>query len=62
MSPKSAPRFPSEKPSEHASLPGSYWSVDANKSVDDAKAYYRTFYDEVTRQLNSSLDCALATS
>jgi hypothetical protein len=54
MSPKKVPTKPSAKPPEQAPLTRPYWSVDPDKSLDEAKEHYRSFYDEVTRQLNSS--------
>jgi len=54
MSPKKVPGVPLGKPSIEAPLTEPYWSVDMDKSPDEAKAHYRAFYDQVTRQLNSS--------
>lgn len=54
MSPKKVPEASLGKPSIEAPLTKPYWSVDTDKSLDEAKAHYRAFYDEVTRQLNSS--------
>ncbi len=54
MPPKKIPRVPPAKPPEQAPLTSPYWSVGADKTLDEAKSHYRSFYDEVTRQLNSS--------